>query len=151
MAESTQHHVVRLVPIWRSRLPVTPGVGLIVLPLIDVLFLLLIFLMIGSSLVFHHGVPVEVPEVVSPSKGTGYKLVITYTKDKQLYFNDTLISGWAALENALTTVVNDGAQKPIIILRADRSATHEDVMMIESITRPRCSRLFIVTKGKEGE
>lgn len=90
-------------------------------PMVDVLFLLLIFFMIGSSFVQVGGVKVDVPKTAT-SKNFGIeKSIITLarTEDKSLiYFNEKEVS-WEQLKQRLAEVRNFSASGTVII-RADR-------------------------------
>jgi biopolymer transport protein ExbD len=142
-------------------LPKPDGAFLIVLPLVDVLFLLLIFFMLGSSIVFQPGIQVDPPEVSTPPIIFADKLVITMTKENLLFFNDQPVHGMEDLAKRLDEVVNrynlvpgkegDGQRRrsrpPIIILKADKDAPYDDVVQIMSITRQFGARVFLVTRA----
>jgi biopolymer transport protein ExbD len=90
-------------------------------PMVDVLFLLLIFFMIGSSFVQVSGVKVNLPQT-APTKNLGIeKSVITLARGENknlIYFNEKEVS-WEQLKQRLGEVRNFSASGTVII-RADR-------------------------------
>lgn len=90
-------------------------------PMVDVLFLLLIFFMIGSSFVQVSGVKVDLPKT-AVTKNLGIeKFVITLARGENknlIYFNEKEIS-WKQLKQRLAEVRNFSASGTVII-RADR-------------------------------
>lgn len=137
-----------LLPLWRRRLPVQAFGSMVLVPLVNVFLLLLVFLMFGSSLVFQSGIAVEPPSVPEPSVSIADRLVVTLTSTGQLYFNDLCVNGWDGLESELAKIVNRSSRAPVIIVRADGRATHEDVVHILAIGRKYSARVFLVTKAE---
>ena len=90
-------------------------------PMVDVLFLLLIFFMIGSSFVQVGGVKVDVPKTAT-SKNYGIeKSIITLARGENkslIYFNEKEVT-WEQLKQRLAEVKNFSASGTVII-RADR-------------------------------
>jgi biopolymer transport protein ExbD len=90
-------------------------------PMVDVLFLLLIFFMIGSSFVQVSGVQVNLPKTATTRNLGIEKSVITlaHGENKNLiYFNEKEVS-WEQLKQRLAEVRNFSASGTVII-RADR-------------------------------
>jgi biopolymer transport protein ExbD len=90
-------------------------------PMVDVLFLLLIFFMIGSSFVQVSGVKVNLPKTTT-TKNLGiekYVITLAHGEDKNLiYFNDKEVS-WNQLKQEMAKVRNFSASGTVVI-RADR-------------------------------
>ena len=134
-------------------------------PLVDVIFLLLIFFMISSSLVFQPGITVNLPETRQEFKSVADKLIISLTKENLLFFNDQRLEDWNHLEQKLANMAynldtnqrrnTDGASgkirrpMPIIILKADKDVLYNDIVKIMSITRRYGLNIFLVTKTEE--
>jgi len=90
-------------------------------PMVDVLFLLLIFFMIGSSFVQVGGVKVNLPNTATTKNYGIEKSVITLARaeDKNLiYFNEKEVS-WEQLKRRLADVKNF-SESGTVIIRADR-------------------------------
>ncbi|MFA6717182.1 MAG: biopolymer transporter ExbD [Victivallales bacterium] len=90
-------------------------------PMVDVLFLLLIFFMIGSSFVQVSGVKVNLPQTATTKNLGIEKSVITLARGENknlIYFNEKEVS-WDQLKQRLAEVRNFSASGTVII-RADR-------------------------------
>ncbi|MFA5205383.1 MAG: biopolymer transporter ExbD [Lentisphaeria bacterium] len=121
-----------------------------VAPLVNVFFLLLIFFVISSSLVFQPGISVELPTSAAAEYLANDKLVITVTDLGQLFFNDQPVA-WDELERELRELVlhrkelmarragglrlGRPARAPMVILRLDRRAPYEQAMAVLSMAR----------------
>lgn len=139
------------------------GTSATLTPLINVVFLLLIFFMISSSLVFQPGITVNLPETKQEFKSVADKLIITITKEKLLFFNDQRLEDWTHLEERLANVAYNRdrvlrrgengddsiVRTPIIILKADRDVPYKDIVKVMSITRRFGFGVFLVTKSEE--
>ena len=143
---------------FRRSLELMSGGGLVLTPLVDVIFLLLIFFMIGSSLVFQPGITVNLPETRQEFKSVADKLIITLTKEKLLFFNDQRLEDWNHLEQRLANVAYarrsspksaNAHRSPVIILKADKDVTYDDIVKIMSITRRYGLNVFLVTKSEK--
>jgi biopolymer transport protein ExbD len=132
-------------------------------PLVDVIFLLLIFFMISSSLVFQPGITVNLPETRQEFKSVADKLIISLTKENLLFFNDQRLEDWNHLEQKLanmaynldanqrrnTDAASGKTRTPIVILKADKDVSYNDIVKIMSITRRYGLNIFLVTKTEE--
>lgn len=100
-------------------------------PLIDVVFLLLIFFMVSTTFEKQAKLKIELPEAsasASPSEAT--ELVISISQ-KGVFFinNNELINVQRqGLQNALQAITNDARDMPVMI-RADANAAHKYVVM----------------------
>ena len=140
---------------FRRSLQLLSGTSLTLTPLVDVIFLLLIFFMMGSSLVFQPGITVNLPETRQEFKSVADKLIITLTKEKLLFFNDQRLEDWNHLEQRLANVAynrrsptssTNDQRSPIIILKADKDVAYDDIVKIMSISRRYGLNVFLVTK-----
>ena len=133
-----------------------------VIPLVNVIFLLLIFFVISSSMVFQAGITVDLPRATDPEMRAADKLVITITSADQLYFNDKPVK-WDELERELRELVIDrkvvmarrgaGEGTPrqpgysaLIVLRADKNAPYSRVLEVMSLARFLKVGVFLVTE-----
>ena len=146
--------------IFRRNLRILSGSSITLTPLVDVIFLLLIFFMISSSFISEPGLTVNLPETKQEFNSVADKLIITLTKEKLLFFNDQRIEDWPQLEQRLanvaynrdtTTIPGTNGHKfrsPIIILKADKDVPYNDVVKIMSLTRQYVLSVFLVTKSE---
>jgi len=131
--------------------------------MIDVVFLLLIFFVLSSSLVFHPGIPVELPRTRVSDLSSAEKIIITITASGDLFFNDNHVE-WEQLEQQLTdlayaskqlgTVLSGGADAagetegkhtPKVLLRADKHVPYERIMDVMSLARSLKLGVYLAT------
>ena len=100
-------------------------------PLIDVVFLLLIFFMVSTTFEKQAKLKIELPEASSkPVVSEQQDLVISISQ-KGVFFvnNNELVNAQSqSLKNALQQIVKDSREMPVII-RADANAAHKHVIM----------------------
>ncbi len=140
--------------IFTSRLPVSAGSGLIVAPVCDVLILLMIFFVMGSSLLYLPGVGITLPQVDEPSYDTvDRKLVITMTSKDDIFFNNQPVRGIHGLNSQLEKEFPDHKPRkrlPVIILYADKDkVTLQDIARIMALCSKYRTRLFIATEERK--
>ncbi|MCX7554730.1 biopolymer transporter ExbD [Marinicella sp. S1101] len=100
-------------------------------PLIDVVFLLLIFFMVSTTFEKQAKLKIELPEASNqPSVSEQQDLVISIS-EKGVFFvnNNELVNAQSqSLKNALQNIVADVRDMPVII-RADANVAHKHVVM----------------------
>ena len=141
-----------------------------VVPLLDVFFLLLIFFLTSSSLVFQQGIPVELPRAQASTIRAAEKMVITITQsdqpDQVLFFNDNPVK-WSELERELREFVLDSrllmtkrgraqgrdreAASPMLVLRADAMVPYERIIEVMSLARSLNLGVYLVTESDKRE
>ncbi len=99
-------------------------------PLIDVLFLLLIFFILSSSFIQVWGISVQVPQTEHRSTWGVGKFVVSMQEDGSLYFNDHPIN-IEGLKRNFQTLRNQNVAS--VILRADAKTDFEKVLEIISL------------------
>ncbi|GAG22371.1 unnamed protein product, partial [marine sediment metagenome] len=88
-------------------------------PLIDVVFLLLVFFMLTSSFIFQPGIKINLPKALTSEVIQRENLIIVVTGDNSLYINERLID-----QEELSSRLKIAAkkEKPILI-KADRKVS----------------------------
>lgn len=141
-------------------------------PLVDVVFLLLIFFMISSSLVFWPGTKVdtevELPPARTNSMTAADKLIITITRADLLFFNDKPVQ-WDELEGQLHELVRSSRvasgrrggrsggsgsaahRPPLVVLRADQSIEYGKIVRVMSLARSLGLGVYLVTDPEKAE
>ena len=99
-------------------------------PLIDCVFLLLIFFLLTSNFIFQPGIKINLPKAVTSEVVQENTLVITVTADNRFYLNEAPIT-FVELENKLK---NTAKNKPILI-KADRDVVLGMVVKIWDFCR----------------
>ena len=99
-------------------------------PLINCVFLLLLFFLLASNFVFQPGIKINLPKAVTSEVVQENTIVITITSDNRFYLNEapvTLLELKSKLEKASAT-------EPILI-KADRDVTFSRVVNIWDFCR----------------
>jgi len=119
------------------RPPRRDDVNLDITPLIDVVFLLLIFFMVSTTFEHNSEINITLPEAseeVTQAKPDAINIAID--QQGNVYINDKLL-----LNNRLQTIKNAlsqasvGLNEPPIIIRADAKATHQSVIRVMDAAR----------------
>ncbi|MGB2705545.1 MAG: biopolymer transporter ExbD [Candidatus Omnitrophota bacterium] len=100
-------------------------------PLIDVIFLLLIFFMLTSSFVFQPGIKINLPKALTSEVIQRENLIIVVTDDNSLYIDERLI-GPEELSSRLGIAAKES--KPILI-KADRKTSLGKVVEVWDLCR----------------
>ena len=100
-------------------------------PLIDIVFLLLIFFMLTSSFIFQPGIKINLPKALTSEVIQRENLIIIITQDNSLYINERKLS---AEELASRLKIAGKESKPILI-KADRKASVGKVVEIWDLCR----------------
>jgi len=102
-------------------------------PMVDIVFLLLIFLALSSPLVVQTGIGIELPSArattVTPFQG----LVLTVRRDNLMFFNNHLTT----LEGLKVSLINAAKQSrnQTLVIKADRQVSNGTIVQIFSIAR----------------
>jgi biopolymer transport protein ExbD len=101
-------------------------------PMVDVVFLLLIFIILSSPFVLQTGhKAVELPIDNHPTGASFQNLVVTVTRDNLYFFKDQPIA-LDALRLAFEKAARE-TRNPELVVKADQQVTHGTVSKIESM------------------
>jgi len=100
-------------------------------PLIDVIFLLLVFFMLTSSFIFQPGIKINLPKALTSEVIQRENLIIVIREDNALYINERMID---RDELSSRLKIAAGESKPILI-KADRKASLGRVVEIWDLCR----------------
>jgi len=111
----------------------------------DIVFLLLIFFLIASTMISPHGIKVLLPKSAerNPSK---QNISVTITNDLKYYLNTTEVS-----PNVLETLLKErlkGEEKPGIVLRTDEEVEVKYVVEVMNIAQRNKYQVVLATRGK---
>ncbi|MEF8793152.1 ExbD/TolR family protein [Thiohalorhabdus sp.] len=111
---------------FRGRSEQSPTIELT--PLIDVVFLLLIFFMISTTFVSRSGLQVQVPEAQSSQANPDRERIeVMVTEAGEYLIGGEGLSADTSLEQALQKRAK-GGEKPLLVIRADKNAKHRAVV-----------------------
>jgi biopolymer transport protein ExbD len=110
----------------------------------DIVFLLLIFFMVTSTLIAPNALKLLLPQSNSqtPSKPI---TTVSITEDIQFYFEQTPVSSIQELEARLKEKL-DGQVDPTVSLHVDRSVPMEQVVKVMNIAKDNRYKLVLATQ-----
>jgi len=112
--------------IFRGQLDAAPFAG--------VFFLLLIFLLLSSSLVFTPGVPIQLPEALDLAGTANRTLVVAVDENGQLYFENQTIDR-ERLKEELKNAVSLAREPLTLVVRADKKVQIQELMPVWLLAR----------------
>jgi len=115
---------------FKRRLTIEKG-HLDIAPLIDVIFLLLIFFMLTSSFIFQPGIKVDLPKAVTSEVIHEKNLNIVVKKDNSVYVDERRLDRDELLSRLR---IASKSEKPILI-KADRKASLDRIVYIWDLCR----------------
>jgi biopolymer transport protein ExbD len=102
--------------------------GFLVTPVMDLIFLLLLFLLLNTTVVVQSGISVELPSTrFSPGFQTNPAVVTLSAAPARLYFEDQVIT-LDRLEKRLRATSPEESRN--LVIRADRRVTHEQIYAV---------------------
>ncbi len=117
-------------------------------PLIDIVFLLLIFFMLTSNFIFQPGIKVKLPKAITSEVISSENLVITVSGQDLLFLNESPIT----INDLVTHLKQAADEKKSLLLKADTSASLGRVVEIWDLCRELgIPQINIATNTKAGE
>ncbi|GAA4805401.1 biopolymer transporter ExbD [Litoribaculum gwangyangense] len=126
---------------FRGRNKVTPEFNMS--SMTDIVFLLLIFFMIASTLVTTNAIDILLPK--ASGKTENKKSVAVSIKKDLTYYIDQRRVGESVLENELLAALSS-QEKPTIILRAEKSVPVENVVKVMDIANRNKFKVILAVK-----
>lgn len=108
----------------------------------DLMFLLLIFLLIATTLINNNALQVTLPNSTSPTQDKPVT-TITITADSKYYLDDQPVAP-DAIEGLLQTKLK-GQEQPVVFLYADKQAPWEDVVRMMTMAKNNDYKLSAAT------
>ncbi|MEW5894149.1 MAG: biopolymer transporter ExbD [Candidatus Omnitrophota bacterium] len=102
-------------------------------PLIDVVFLLLIFFMLSSSFTFQSGIHVKLPKAVTSDIIKDDSFTITITSENVIYLNGNVVS----LEELQSTLIKSAKKDTPVMIKADRRSSMGRIVDVWDLCRER--------------
>lgn len=117
-------------------------------PLIDTVFLLLIFFMLTSSFVFQPGVRIHLPKTVTSDVMHKENVQITVSRGDRLYLGEAVVT-LSELKSRLAPLAS--SRQPVLI-RADRQASMGRIVEVWDTCRTLgISQVHIATDAKQAD
>lgn len=114
-------------------------------PLIDIVFLLLIFFMVSTTFVESHGITVNLPKAsTAPSQAQSTDISINISRQGEIYYENRKI-----LIEELPSLIKSKASdlaSTLFIVRADKAAEHGQVVkVLDAAKRTGVKRIAVAT------
>jgi biopolymer transport protein ExbD len=100
-------------------------------PMVDIVFLLLIFLVLSSPLVLQPGIGVVLPEANVQPAASFQELVVAISPSDTLFFNNQPVT-YESLKRELEAAARQSRNRELII-KADRHVSHGTVTKVMSL------------------
>lgn len=116
-------------------------------PMIDVVFLLIIFFMVSTTFIsLEANLPVDLPRSQTSQLQSADLPTVTITKDLKIFLGGTVVEE-ADIAQALQIRLAD-QDESVVVLRADRTVPHGLVVQVmDQIKRSGARRIAIATGG----
>jgi len=119
-------------------------------PLIDVVFLLLIFFMVTTTFAtIRYGMRVDLPTTTTPQEKIEQNIVVSINKDGKIYLGKKWVS-----EKQLVSLLSQEIKKKgtLVIVNADRDVTHGKVVRVMDLAKKAgAEKLGILTTPEKEE
>ncbi len=110
----------------------------------DIVFLLLIFFMITSTLVTVNAIDVVLPKAGGKTENKD-AVSVSITDKQEYYINETAVSE-KDLEVSLLELIPEGAQT-VLVIRGDEKASYDKVMFVIDIANRNKMKMILAVKG----
>jgi biopolymer transport protein ExbD len=107
---------------------VKPSVGINIAPLVDVVFLLVIFFAVSTTFLETAGLELELPSSTATAKREAESLVVSLTQDGQVALGGESMTVEELGQRLQSELEGNESRK--VVLRADRRTPHGDVVRV---------------------
>jgi biopolymer transport protein ExbD len=121
-------------------------IGINLTPLIDVLFILIIFFTVSSTFLEQPGIELKLPEAESSQSHTAQKVIVYVDNQENLFLNDDPVE----LENvaqAVEALISAQTDKSVV-LHADEDVSHGIIIKIMDLLRKQGIYKIIISTSK---
>ena len=133
----------------RGRQPEEPEINLI--PMIDVLLVILIFLMITTTYSKFSGLEINLPTAdAQTQQDKPNEIDVAVTADGSVLVNKVPVTGGVEVIGVVLRRTAEGTQDPVVIINADAKATHQSVIdVMQAARNAGLSHISFATQQKQ--
>ena len=121
-------------------------IGINLTPLIDVLFILIIFFTVSSTFLEQPGIELKLPEAESSQSHTAQKVILYIDKEKNLFLNDDPVN-LEDVDVAVEKMISAQTDKSVV-MHADEEVAHGVVIGIMDRLRKRGIYKIVISTTK---
>lgn len=110
--------------------------------LTDIVLLLLIFFLLSSSYVVQPGIKVELPKAVSAETTTEQRVVITVTRDEEIFLNGKRIP-FGELGAEVRKLLGEEPER-LVVIQADQELTLAKAIQVVDVAKLAGARRFLI-------
>ena len=121
-------------------------IGINLTPLIDVLFILIIFFTVSSTFLEQPGIELKLPEAESSQSHTAQKIVIYVDKEENIFLNEDPIEIDKVAEH-VQLLISSQTDKSVV-LHADEEVSHGIIIHIMDLLRKRGIYKIVISTTK---
>jgi biopolymer transport protein ExbD len=121
-------------------------IALNITPLIDVLFILIIFFTVSSTFLEQPGIEIKLPDAESSQTHTAQKVIIYVDKNETIYLNDEQVNINILVEYVQAKLAEQKEKN--VVLRADTEVNHGVVINIMDLLRKKGIYKIIISTEK---
>ncbi|MEM7737534.1 MAG: biopolymer transporter ExbD [Deinococcota bacterium] len=116
-------------------------------PMVDVVFLLIIFFMVSTTFItLESGLPIDLPQAQTAQVQSSELPTVSITGDEGIFVQGNAVS-LEQLQTALQPLIASG--QTVVVLRADQSVRHGlSVQVMDEIRQAGAQRIAIATGGQ---
>jgi biopolymer transport protein ExbD len=104
-------------------------------PFVSVLFLLVIFLLLGALVYTPGGLPIRLPATPAMPRPDGPSVSVALDRNGELYYENRHVTQRGELESSLAAKARETSKGLTLIILADREASHGEVVDLEMLAR----------------
>jgi biopolymer transport protein ExbD len=110
-----------------------PRLGIDMTPMIDIVFLLIIFFMVSSELVKNRGMAVNLPESASSDSETRNMIIISITQNGEIYLNQNRVDMKRLGAELKKIQVSQG--QDTVVIRGDEQIPYREMIEVMDIAK----------------
>ena len=133
----------------RFRKVIRPAVAINIAPLVDVVFLLVIFFAVSTTFLETAGLKLELPTSSSTATREPHEITILLSADGQLSYEGEIVERERLRERLRGDLAE--TERKIVVLRADASTSHGEVVKVMDLIREAGAEGLTVAARTGGE